>query len=243
MVVKRLTMILLLVSGLQLSLAMGMEPSYAHIASEWYPQYWWSEEKSDGVQWRFETEAPTGEIWRQRIKDAALEWNGLSGNMQFDFQASQPDYGAYDAHLCPPTPEKNGIHYGPVDMYDAETILCTYFEAGQYAHNRLWSFQIKFDSTVDWYAYDAGPVPSGKNDLESGAVHEFGHATGRGAHEGNTTSATNGDGSGHFFDSGSYCNQTEVEHHTMCQSWVGGRIWDRSLNEHDRDAFNSQYSS
>jgi hypothetical protein len=81
------------------------------------------------------------------------------------------------------------------------------------------------------------PCPSGECevDLESIASHEFGHATGR---------VRGGDGDlGHFTqaNNGAICNSNADEHHTMCRSGVAGTTYDRTLNTHDKDTFESAY--
>ena len=226
-----------LLGFVQLMLVLSLSPASGHLASEWYPQFWWEEQRVDGVQWRFVEGAPgAGTNWRERVKEGSYEWNQLGQLLRFDFLAG--DWLQYPAHTCPASVEKNGVHFGDVsDIYIAETYLCTYAEVTTGgASNRLHSFQIKFDSLVNWYTLDPGP-PTG-SDLESVAVHEFGHAGGRAD---DTGGYTLGDGEGHFNNSASYCNPTEAEHHTMCQSTKTDRIWDRSLNEHDRDAFENKY--
>lgn len=94
------------------------------------------------------------------------------------------------------------------------------------------------DSNPNNWCFGTGTVGQDQFDFQAAVTHEFGHATGRG---GGTTDTDQRDTSGHFKESTSYCNTTEAEHHTMCQSIIANRNWDRSLNDHDKDIFYNQY--
>lgn len=206
----------------------------AHPYGEYYNAHWGEGALQGGIDWRFANDFPSGGGIRDRMKDAAASWNNQNQTLKFDFEASQPDYAAFPFASCPPLdqPEKNAIHWGAVSGEAiGEVNLCTYAEAGGSSTSTYHSFQMRMDSTYNWYT-GAEPPGQNDNDIQGAAAHEFGHATGR---------EVGGVGSGHFGNSWDVCVATEAAHHTMCQSVIVNRGWDRTLNDHDKDVFDGKY--
>ena len=211
---------------------------------------WGSNRLSDGIKWRFASDFPTGDA-RERMKDGASRWNTLyethtGAATFFNFEQNQTAYQAFPFGSCPTSggpyagdssvpggTEKDAMHWGVIDgAAVGQTLVCTFAMAGGTDSNSFHSFQIKMDSSYSWYTGAAAPGQNDKDMLQV-AVHEFGHATGRivGGYDQN----------GHFDPSGSLCVATEAGHHTMCASTIVNREWDRSLNTHDKDAFENAY--
>jgi hypothetical protein len=213
-------------------ISMGVVAS-AHPHDEYYNAHWGQGALEGGIDWRFASDFPSGDGIRERIKDAAARWNNQNQSLMFDYEASQPDYDAFPFASCPPLdkPEKNAIHWGEVDPGIGVTSLCTFAEAGGESTATYHSFQIKMDSTVDWYT---GADAPGYNDtdIQAPATHEFGHATGR---------EVGGAGMGHFDKDWDVCAGTEQAHHTMCPTVFTNTWWDRTLNDHDKDVFDGKY--
>lgn len=206
----------------------------AHPDAEYYNARWGEGALIGGIEWRFASDVPSGGGLRERIKDGAGHWNNQNQSLRFNFQANQPDYAAFNFGSCPPLDqnEKNAVHWGPIEGPAIGSVnLCTFAEAGGQSTTTYHSFQMKMDSTVNWYT-GADPPGQNDNDIEGAVTHEWGHATGR---------EVGGAGSGHFSNGWSVCNQTGSEHHTMCETVILNRDWDRSLNTHDRDVFDSKY--
>ncbi len=206
----------------------------AHPYGEYYNAHWGEGALQGGIDWRFASDFPSGGGIRDRIKDAAAKWNNQGQTLTFDFEASQPDYPAFAFASCPPLdqPEKNAIHWGAIDGPAIGSVnLCTFAEAGGSSTSTYHSFQMKMDSTVNWYT---GADPPGNNDtdIQAPATHEWGHATGR---------EVGGVGSGHFGNGWDVCAGTEAAHHTMCESVYTNVWWDRTLNDHDKDVFDGKY--
>lgn len=235
----RTQLTLMLLVGLTLASLSASSTSQAHPAGDFYKAKWGSNRLTDGVKWRFTQGFPGGN-YRDRMKDAAARWNNLNQSMKFNFEQNQSDYSDFSFSSCPTSggpdgngTEKDAMHWGPIDgVAIGQANLCTFYESGGTDANSYKSFQIKMDSNVtDWYV--------GTNDSFSGtdllgpAAHEFGHATGR--------EVGGYDGDGHFDPNGTYCPLTESGHHTMCASVIVNRSWDRSLNTHDKDAFQNAY--
>lgn len=192
------------------------------------------------VGWRFADGFPSGDDIRARVKDGPRAWNDLNTNLSFNFQDGQPDYDPFPADQCPSlgADEKDALHWGSLSPgVLASTYVCTFFEAGGSDTDSIHSFQIKFNSDVDFYT-GAGDPGSNQIDLWSVAVHEFGHATGRACTRGSLTIA--GDGCGHFINS-PLCDRTVSSYHTMCRFIFFGKTWSRTLEEHDKDTFRNAY--
>jgi hypothetical protein len=73
-----------------------------------------------------------------------------------------------------------------------------------------------------------------KVDLQSVAVHEFGHATGQGAHWDPNKDPFNGRG-------GAICTRYDSRRESMCSMLVAGTAWQRTLGPHDRETFKKAY--
>ncbi len=71
-----------------------------------------------------------------------------------------------------------------------------------------------------------------KQDLQSVMTHEFGHATGWGAHY---------DGPNHIPRGTARCGRTDSNRETMCASNTSGVPWGRTLGPHDKHTFRRAY--
>lgn len=232
--VNRLFTVMAITLGL---LGYSISASVAHTG--YYPQKWAS--TIVPVDWKFVSGVPTSPTTlRNRIQDGAQSWNGVDANFSFRLQSG--DYGAFSGTSCQPLSnvEKNGIHWGNIDGafgYGATAVICSYGDVGGSGTN-LHNFQIKFDSSENWFLDSGTNIGSQQADLWSLATHEFGHATGRGKTPGGPGTA--GDGLGHFPTNFDVCNGT-LQHHTMCPSTGTGQTRDRNLEEHDKDGLQGAY--
>lgn len=229
---------LMAAAGLVVGMISTTVAAAAHPSGEYYNAKWGSNRLTDGVKWRFTQNVPSGNT-RDRLRDAATTWNNQNQAMAFNFEQNQNDYQGFSASACPGGGdsqagiEKDAVHWGAIGgAAIGFTVVCTFQEAGGTASNSYHSFQIKMDSNVSWHTGASAP---GQNDtdIQGAATHEFGHATGR--------EVGGADGSGHFGNSWSVCNNTDNEHHTMCQTVIVNRDWDRTLNTHDKDVFDGAY--
>lgn len=213
----------------------------------------WNTASDPLVNWRFTNQVPNvGDGTRNRIKDGAAQWNALGQSMTFAYDG-QPDYEqpAIWREYCGDDYQQDGVHWFNIDdsVALAEVYKCSSVEnAGGTGGTQLHSFQIRFDSSRNWFTGSGTGIASIQYDLWSVAAHEFGHATGRG---GTATAGLSplptengvvvGDASGHFTLSTTYCNTNATAWHTMCAGVVNGTIWGRSLNTHDIDVFKGSY--
>lgn len=208
----------------------------AHAANDWFPASWGANHFT--VDWRFGENVPSG-AYRDRIISGPAAWNNLNRIMTFNRQT--PDYASFSVNVCPNQTEKNGVHWGDYGSSIAFTVLCTFQDAGGSDNSHLHSFQIGLNKFAPWYTGTGGIscTPTCRADLWSVAVHEFGHATGRGSTKGELMTA--GDGDGHFPMSWSVCDLTQSDYHSMCAMEAPGETWGRSLNTHDIDTFKNRY--
>lgn len=86
------------------------------------------------------------------------------------------------------------------------------------------------DVGTDWYTNSSTQVPSGKVDLRSVIVHEFGHAGGFGI---------GGGSNNNHFSGSSICSGESRQ--TMCSGIPSGTSYKRSLESHDEHTFASAY--
>lgn len=198
----------------------------AHDGGTYYVQRWKSTERDQNYGFA----SDVGANFKDRVENAAQEWNGLSGNMQFHRGGVNVtwSYGDSDCHAA----GSNSIHIGSIDGATtasnpstlATTTTCVYSSDS----TKIWSFRTKFDSAENWYTGTGSPGSS-QFDAQSVATHELGHATGFGR----------GSAPDHWDPSNSVC--TDSPKHTMCPVTPSGTTFERSLEEHDRHTFNNVY--
>lgn len=211
----------LLLASLAIMVA-GLAPtsSSAHDASVYYPR-WWQQDLS--VNWKFTVNVPTTSL-RDRVKDAAATWNALPPIMHFVKQSG--DYGGFPVDSCPDTYQKDAVHWGNIDGKFGTHALVRKCLVGS---NEIFTFQIKLDSSENWYTGTSTPAPSGTLDTQAVATHEFGHATGFSGPYNN----------GHFDPNATLC--TDNPKHTMCPFFNYGDSYFRSLEQHDEHTFFNKY--
>lgn len=192
----------------------------AHNQSDYYPNKWIQDLN---VDWRFTTGFSDGSF-RSRAQTGANRWNNLGEPMRFDQLSETPNYNP-DSCPFPIQYQRDGIHWVAIDGpggYLATTPTCLF------AEGELATFNIKFDSSEDWYT-GTGTPGSNQVDALSVAVHEFGHATG----------FYGPFAIGHFDPTAGVCTGNPV--HTMCPGYVTGSTFLRTLEEHDKHTFGNAY--
>ncbi len=78
----------------------------------------------------------------------------------------------------------------------------------------------------------AAGAPDASQDMQSVAMHEFGHASGFARHYDGPNSTGLG---------GAICNLTDSRRETMCSLLTQGTAWGRTLGPHDRHTWNAVY--
>lgn len=240
---NRMKQLSALIGVMAIAAALTPTPAFGHAWSDWH-RWRWTTTVIDGVQtdrnvqWRFVDNFPQGDGGRSRVLDAGARWNNVGTSLRFDYQASQPDWGSLGWGTCSSSYQYDKVGWtaiGPSGFSNDEPLgqasSCTFGSNSSAA----WNFKIRFNSGAPWYKGD-GSVPSGKYDLWSVAMHEFGHATGRNR---------GGDGDGHFSESSTYCPNYNASNfstrHTMCPSTYSGTALQRTLETHDVDVLQNAY--
>lgn len=209
----------------------GTTPVSAHQDAVLYNAKWRPEVAV--VRWRFTpefpVEFPTGSGHRQRVRDGAQQWNNVPG-ATLDFAEDPPFTSNYAAMSCPNQlllQARNGIHFEPQDGANG-TLAITWTCVGTVglAQGYVYNFEMEWDNAESWYIH-TGDAVGGTHDAWSVASHEFGHATGWGAHYDDGSSQT-------------IC-QDDSAQHTMCRFNYIDTERQRTLEEHDRHTFDSAY--
>lgn len=209
----------------------------AHVWSDWYGARWATGtvggvNNDRTVQWKFVDDFPAGVNGRDAGRAGASTWNGRT-TMDFDFESGEWENLSWGECSTDYQNDKVGWEEISGSGYSAgeplaQASLCTWSSDASV----LKSFKIRVNSDVSWYTSSGTSVPSNQLDLESTMAHEFGHATGR---------SQGGDGSGHFVQTGIYCDSSTMSYyHTMCNA-ISGTYGRRSLEEHDIDTFEDAY--
>lgn len=240
---SRIKQIVAVASATLVFASLSATPALAHAWSDWH-EFRWTTTVIDGIQtdrnvdWRFVDNFPTGDGGRSRVVDAANRWENVGTSLKFNYQSSQPDWGSLGWGTCSSNYQYDKVGWtaiGASGFSNDEPL-------GQASSCRFgstptagWDFRIRFNKDAPWYK-GTDSVPSGKYDLFSVAMHEFGHVTGR---------TKGGDGSGHFKESSSYCpgpsSSSWSERHTMCPSTYSGTSLQRTLEAHDSDVLQNAY--
>lgn len=175
--------------------------------------------------------------WGDRIADAGSKWNDINiggPDMRYRRNGVVSDYNPYQDCIDIGV-FRNGIHYRdtPNDSI-AWTTACKTWLGQFYVRN----FQMVFDDDAgNWYTEPTGEtIDPNDNDLGSIATHEFGHAS---------SGWTNGSILGHFVHdrNAALCPEPATQAwHTMCSPTLPGRVWRRTLEEHDVDTIQDAYA-
>lgn len=231
-------MITVTVSVVALFSPMTSTPVYAHDPAVWYPAKWSPVGIGNPIPWRFMSNFPSANGERNRVRDGQLEWNSLGEPMWFGEPVNVADYTSVNYYTCSDkTYTQDAIHWFDTGSTAAEISACAFNDVVSGGDSkRLHSFQIAFNSALNWYR-GTGTPGSSQVDMWGYATHEFGHATGRYPTNG---PISEGDGEGHFNSGTVYCPKDST-HHTMCRSQDLGKTWWRTLETHDKDVFRSGY--
>lgn len=205
--------------------------SASHPAATYYDAIWTTSGDNDQTpQWRIATNVPTGNH-RERIRDAAADWNRLQANPTLDYIGTTSELN-FSTPCSQLEYQENSVEWGEFAANPeplAERQGCTDF-----ADNRLRSFQIKFNDDTNWYtgAEGSGITNTTLFDLQGLAAHEFGHAHGR----------IDADNDGHFSESdNAVCPESYGTRHTMCPRLDSGVAGWRNFEAHDRETHLDAY--
>jgi matrixin len=215
----RSRMALFLISGFLFGLGLGT--ASGHPVNSYYAEWW---QRDLTVNWGF-TEGFPNNAFRDRVREAATEWNDENQTMTFHRRTT--DYADFDETACPNSYQKNGIHWHTIDGADgfwAKTFGCVFSSDP----SELYSKSVRFDSAEAWYLGTDDPG-AWQYDALGAATHEFGHVTGFfGPYA-----------IGHFDPDAPIC--TTVPKHTMCPYMASGEKFMRLLAEHDQEVFGARY--
>ncbi len=164
------------------------------------------------------------------IRRGPTTWNNQKQGLRFAERPRSAEAGFPARRACDHIGETNGIQAAPIDGAGstlAITWVCNVTVASrrQPAH-----FEIEFDTGETWYNQSAGDPPSDTIDTQAVAAHEFGHATGFSRHWDYQDGAN-----------GSLCKTGDLAKHTMCATYEGGTVRQRTLEEHDIHTFAAAY--
>lgn len=237
------------------------EQSVAHRA-DWAFQNGIFEPPYDRHEYRFHTTVPTG-AWRDRINDAAGEWN--RHNRRFTFVPPGRDTPSVTGSVtfgCPTSeaPRPSIIYRADYGEGNAVAEACLTRSSPGSSDFRPTHFRIWFDKRDNyWWTKSSTKIPFNRHDLQETATHEFGHALGWLPHYDDD----DGDQDSHP-EYKSYCrhdkNQTAptsnprkpysmanqdtlyLAQETMCAVGPNGSVHARTLHkEHDRGTFRNGY--
>lgn len=200
--------------------------SWAHNAANFYDSNYWKASAPSGlhITWRFSPGFPDGGPKKNRVIDAFNHWNAL--DQQMDFTRLSDATSGYEGFLCIDQQGYNGIFFHDISP-PAITMACP--DPGT---STLHNFFIRFDSSRRWHGLDDTNVPDDEIDLESFATHEVGHATGWGGEFDDA----------HFDEDSGHCpGGIASGRHTMCDNLLPGIATWRSLESHDKQAFDDWY--
>ena len=208
-------------------------PALGHDGATYFPARWQVDLRPD---WSFTSTFPGGD-WRARVRDGVTQWNLAGQPLVWEQIGQRADF---NPDVCPGTAATNAVHWRNIPDNTgalAYTTMCRYANNPQ----RMWSANIVFDSSRNWYT-GTGDAPDGlfnnicalppdcQWDAWSVASHEWGHASG-----------FNGPfDSGHFNRNESICESNSSQH-TMCPSLSIGTERMRTLEVHDRHTFDNAY--
>jgi hypothetical protein len=222
-----------LATALALVVPFAAQPAAAHTVADYFPRRWKVDLRPD---WSFTAGFPGGD-WRSRVRDGVNQWNNRNQPLVWEERAQRADF---NPDVCPATAGTNAIHWR--DIPDDEAALaytssCTYGSDP----SRVWSANIVFDSSRNWYTGtgDASDgflnnacflPPDCKWDAWSVASHEWGHASGfSGPFD-----------EGHFSEGDAICPDSDARE-TMCPGIYIGTERQRTIEAHEIHTFEGAY--
>lgn len=194
----------------------GPAPVEAHSASTYYPKKW----TADPYYGLGHLDAPLDtSTAKSSIHAGDNPWDGLAGNwLDFLWSGNENPMVMWTGSGCT-TPPSDGL------WIVSDDISSLAFEATCTSGDRIVRTAIVFDDTgTSWYTGSSTSVPSGKYDLRSVAVHEFGHAEGF---------------AGHFSSTDTDCSGSD--RNTMCSGLPSGTSYKRTLESHDIHTVEAAY--
>jgi hypothetical protein len=222
------------------ALSLAGSSAHAHDPNNYWAAEWQSQNRGTTDQdYEFTQQVPGGANgpWGDRVAEGGTKWNDVNINgpdMRYRRNGVVSNYNPYQDCIDLGV-FRNGIHYRdtPNDS-NARTSVCTTW-LGQFY---IRSFQMVFDDDQGpWYTEPTGStIDPGDNDVGSVATHEFGHAS---------SGWTNGSVLGHFVHdrNAALCPEPPTQAwHTMCSPSLPGRVWRRTLEEHDIDSIQEAYA-
>lgn len=149
-------------------------------------------------------------------------WNSVSGStLDFSWSGIDTSIATWNGTTC-----SSGLYNGYVWIF-TDDISPLAMTGRCLSGSAIVKIAIRYDHTrSNWHTGSSTSVPSGRADLRSVAVHEFGHAGGFGF------GATQHWGS-------SYCSGTGRQ--TMCATIPNGTSYMRTLEDHDRHTVANAY--
>jgi len=194
------------------------------------------------VRWAFDSGFPSGGQRRAVIAGAAA-WNNLGRRLQFLYDSrslsTEREFDGsrvYCSNGRPPL-ERDGQ---PLSAVFSEALASNRREfvtlaraATCFRRGEMVGFRMAFNSDPSmWYYGSSASVPDNRFDMQSVAVHEFGHAGGFAPHY---------DGRGSL-EGPEPCQRSNLNRETMCAVTYRGQARQRTLGRHDRHTFEGAYS-
>lgn len=213
------TIVALTAIAFVVGLLVGTEPPVnAHSGSAFFPGTWDADPyfKFGQLEAPFNTNAA-----KSSIHASDDPWNNVTDSW-FDFQQAQGEnpHVQWLGTACATAPS-NGVWILTDDLPSTSIAR----ENTCYDGDPIIKSTIRFDHVgPNWYTGASSSVPSGKKDLRSVAVHEFGHAAGFNGH----------------FTGPSVCKGSTRQ--TMCPGPIqSGTSYRRTLGNHDAHTIASAY--
>jgi hypothetical protein len=193
----------------------------AHTGSTFYTSGLWDSTTRKSVL--FYTQSDVTGNFLSRILDGAKVWENTNQTLDFDRGGTNSK-----SLVCEERAANYSVVYKGTMDGAGGTLASTRVCRDPYTPSKIRNFNIKFDTAESWHTDTTTTVPSTKVDLQSAAAHEFGHATGWGAHFDDVNA------------SDPVCANDSGQQ-TMCSKLSAGTARMRSLQSHDIDVFSQMY--